>query len=84
MRRSLALAFAAGCVALLAVAGTQAPTPPPAHAVALQAADRDGVRSRVVRTRLVARVPATFDCKTRPYGAYPSKCLGDATPPMGD
>jgi hypothetical protein len=52
--------------------------------VEVQTRGGDGDWSRVARARVVGRIPRTFDCRPHPYGAYPSKCVAGAAPPMGD
>jgi hypothetical protein len=52
--------------------------------IEVRARNADGDLSAVSRARVRGQVPSTFDCKAHPYGAYPSKCVAGATPPMGD
>ena len=50
----------------------------------VRARDAEGDLSAVSGARVRGHVPSTFDCKPHPNGAYPSKCVAGATPPMGD
>jgi hypothetical protein len=52
--------------------------------VEVQTRTADSDRSPVAHARVAGRIPRTFDCRSHPYGAYPSKCVAGASPPMGD
>jgi hypothetical protein len=51
-------------------------------AVEVQAVDVVGNVSPVTSGDAAAVVPATFDCSVQEDGAYPSRCVADAEPPM--
>ena len=50
----------------------------------VQTRTADGNLSTVAHGRVAGLIPQTFDCRSHPHGAYPSKCVAGATPPMGD
>lgn len=52
--------------------------------VEIQTRTVDGDLSQVAHARVAGLIPRIFNCSPHPSGAYPSKCVAGATPPMGD